>query len=250
MKQLEGKNILITGAGGGIGMAAVKKLAENGGNIWACAHKMCSGFEEELFQIAKTNRVRIQPVYFDLKDEKEIKKAVSSIAAEKLPVDVLINNAGMAHGGILQMTSMETLKEVFQVNFFSQMYLIQLVSRLMMRQKKGVVINMASVGGMEASEGYLAYGSSKAALIYATKTLSKELGAMGIRVNAIAPGLVNTKMGHYKNDEELQRVLDRTVLNRMAEPEEIAEAMVYLASDKAAYITGQVLVIDGGRLRS
>lgn len=250
MRELEGKNILITGAGGGIGTAALEKLASNGGNIWACSHKKSDEFENKILELAEKNHVWIKPVYFDLKDEQAVKEQIASIAKEKLPIDVLINNAGMAHGGVLQMTSMETLKEVFQINFFSQIYITQLVSRLMMRRKRGVIINMASVGGIEAAEGYIAYGSSKAALIYATKALSKELGNMGIRVNAIAPGLVNTRMGHYKSDKEIERVLERTVLNRMAEPEEIAEAMVYLASDKAAFITGQVLVIDGGRLQS
>lgn len=250
MRELEGKNILITGAGGGIGNAALEKLASNGGNIWACSHKKSDEFENKILELAEKNHVWIKPVYFDLKDEQAVKEQIASIAKEKLPIDVLINNAGMAHGGVLQMTSMETLKEVFQINFFSQIYITQLVSRLMMRRKRGVIINMASVGGIEAAEGYIAYGSSKAALIYATKALSKELGNMGIRVNAIAPGLVNTRMGHYKSDKEIERVLERTVLNRMAEPEEIAEAMVYLASDKAAFITGQVLVIDGGRLQS
>lgn len=249
MKELEGKNILITGASGGIGRSAIEKLAANGGNIWACAHKKSEGFEEKLSLIAAENDVWIKPVYFDLKDEQALKAAVAFIAKEKQPIDILINNAGMAYGGVLQTTSSEKLKEVFQINFFSQIYIIQLVSRLMIRRKRGVIINMASVGGIEASEGYLAYGSSKAALIYATKALSKELGNMGIRVNAIAPGLVDTKMGHYKNDKELEDVLERTVLHRMAAPEEIADAMVYLASDKAAYITGQVLIIDGGRLR-
>ena len=250
MRELEGKNILITGAGGGIGTAALEKLASNGGNIWACSHKKSDEFENKILELAEKNHVWIKPVYFDLKDEQAVKEEIASIAKEKLPIDVLINNAGMAHGGVFQMTSMETLKEVFQINFFSQIYITQLVSRLMMRRKRGVIINMASVGGIEAAEGYIAYGSSKAALIYATKALSKELGNMGIRVNAIAPGLVNTRMGHYKSDKEIERVLERTVLNRMAEPEEIAEAMVYLASDKAAFITGQVLVIDGGRLQS
>lgn len=250
MRELEGKNILITGAGGGIGNAALEKLASNGGNIWACSHKKSDEFENKILELAEKNHVWIKPVYFDLKDEQAVKEQIASIAKEKLPIDVLINNAGMAHGGVFQMTSMETLKEVFQINFFSQIYITQLVSRLMMRRKRGAIINMASVGGIEAAEGYIAYGSSKAALIYATKALSKELGNMGIRVNAIAPGLVNTRMGHYKSDKEIERVLERTVLNRMAEPEEIAEAMVYLASDKAAFITGQVLVIDGGRLQS
>ena len=106
---------------------------------------------------------------------------------------------------------------------------------------------MASVGGIEATEGYLAYGSSKAALIYATKVMAKELGKYGICVNAIAPGLVDTRMGHFKTEKELEKVLDRTALGRMAFPEEIADAIVYMASEQASYVTGHVLVIDGGR---
>lgn len=118
----------------------------------------------------------------------------------------------------------------------------------MMRSKNGSIINMASVGGIEHQPGYLAYGSSKAAVIWATKTISKELGAYNIRVNAIAPGLVKTQMGMYKSDEEREKVILRTSLGRMGEKEEIADAVVYLASDKAAFITGHVLNIDGGRL--
>ena len=146
------------------------------------------------------------------------------------------------------MTPMKKLKEVFEVNYFSQIYIMQLVSRYMMRQKKGSIINLASVGGIEVNEGYLAYGSSKAALIWATKCLAKEMGPYHIRVNAVAPGLTQTNMGNYKSEEELEKVVDRTALRRMAEPEEIAKAILYLASEDASFVTGHVLRIDGGRL--
>ena len=124
---------------------------------------------------------------------------------------------------------------------------MQLVSRYMMRQKSGVIINMASVGGIETNPGYLAYGSSKAALIWATKCVAKELGTYGVRVNAVAPGMTNTSMGNYKSEEDLHKVIDATSLKRMADPEEIAKGIVYLASDDASFVTGHILVIDGGR---
>lgn len=145
------------------------------------------------------------------------------------------------------MTPMSKLKEVFQINYFSQIYIMQLVARYMMRQKKGCIVNMASVGGIETNAGYLAYGSSKAALIWATKSISKELGKYNIRVNAVAPGLTETQMGHYKSQEEIDKVLAVTSLGRMGTPEEIARSVCFLASEEASFITGQVLIVDGGR---
>ena len=125
--------------------------------------------------------------------------------------------------------------------------MIQFISRQMMRQKRGCIINMCSVGGIETNQGYLAYGSSKAALIWITRELARELGPYHIRVNGIAPGLVDTEMGHYKSEGEIQKVIDRTSLGRMGQPEEIAKCAMYLASDEADYISGHIMVIDGGR---
>ncbi|MBR4126039.1 MAG: SDR family oxidoreductase [Alphaproteobacteria bacterium] len=123
----------------------------------------------------------------------------------------------------------------------------QQVSKLMMRQKSGVIINMASVGGIETNAGYLAYGSSKAALIWATRCVSKELAPYGIRVNAVAPGLTKTEMGLYKPEEELNKTIGQTALKRMADVSEITNAILFLASEKASFITGHILSVDGGR---
>lgn len=248
MEGLKGKNAILTGSNRGIGKAALEALAQNGVNVWACARQENAEFEAYVKELEKKHQVWIKPVYFDLTEETEIQQGIKSILKEKNTVDILINNAGIPFGGLFQMTSMKKLKEVFEVNYFSQIYIMQLVSRYMMRQKKGSIINMASVGGIEVNEGYLAYGSSKAALIWATKCLAKEMGSYHIRVNAVAPGLTETNMGNYKSQEELEKVVERTALRRMAEPEEIAQAILYLASDQSAFVTGHILRIDGGRL--
>lgn len=241
------KNAILTGANGGIGRAVLKKFAENGINIWACVRQENEDFREFCKKLERTYFVWIRIVVFDLRNEDQIQTGMKKIFQEKETIHILVNNAGMAHGGVLSMTSMETLKEVYQVNFFSAMQMTQMVSKKMMRNKNGSIINVASVGGLEVNPGYLAYGSSKASLIWATRMLSKELGVYGIRVNAVAPGSTDTRMVHYKSKEELEKVLERTSLGRMATPEEIAEGIYFLASDASSYITGDVLKIDGGR---
>ena len=247
MGRLSGKTAIITGTNRGIGKEILISFAREGADIWACARQESDEFTKFICEIEKENEVSIRPVYFDLADENQVKTAIKSIIQKKKKIDILVNNAGIAYSATFQMTSIEKMKEVFEVNFFSQIYIMQLVSRHMMKQKSGSIINMASVGGIETNPGYLAYGSSKAALIWATKCLSKEIGIYGVRVNAIAPGLTETSMGYYKSEEELQKVINRTSLRRMGTPNEIAEAVLYLASDDASFITGQVLQVDGGR---
>ena len=148
----------------------------------------------------------------------------------------------------MQMTSMDTLRDVMEVNFIGQMSLIQKISKVMMRQKKGAVVNIGSVGGIEAREGYLAYGSSKAAFMWATRCISKELAPYNIRVNAVAPGLVDTEMGDYKADAEQQKILDAISMKRKGTPEEIAEVVYFLSTDASSFITGSIINADGGRL--
>ena len=245
---MSGKNVIITGANRGIGLETVKEFAKNGDNIWACTRQENKEFENCLAELSAKYKITAKPVYFDLSKEDEIKSGIKSITAEKKPIDVLINNAGVPHGGTIAMTPVSKVREVYEINVFAQIQIIQLVSRIMMRQKSGRIINMCSVGGIETSPGYLAYGSSKAALIWITKSAAKELGEYNIRVNGIAPGLIDTEMGHYKSETELKKVFDRMSVKRMGRPEEVAKAALYLASDEADYITGQILVIDGGRV--
>ncbi len=245
--RLQGKNAIVTGSNRGIGFATVKRFAQEGCNVWACARKQNEVFENELKLLSEQYHVWIKPVYFELSYETEIKEGLKIIMGEKLPIDILVNNAGIPYGGLMMMTPVSKLKEVFEINYFAQIQITQLVVRIMMRQKSGSIINMASVGGIETEPGYLAYGSSKAALIWATKCMAKELGPHGIRINAVAPGLTQTSMGNYKNEVELNKVINRTSLHRMAEPDEICQAITYLASDEASFVTGHVLVVDGGR---
>lgn len=244
---LTDKNVIITGANGGIGRAITERFASEGADIWACARTYSDEFEQYIAELSEKNNVNITPVYFDLEDEDAIKSSIKGIINEKKRIDVLVNNAGIAYGGLMQMTPMDKLKQVFQINYFAPVLIMQLVSRVMQRQKNGSIINIASVGGIEINPGYLAYGSSKASLIWATKLAAKELGVYNIRVNAIAPGLTDTVMGNYKSEEELNRTIARTPLGRMAKPDEIAGAAAFLASDEASYITGEIMKVDGGR---
>lgn len=242
------KTAIITGTNRGIGKELVSEFARNGYDVWACARQYNEEFEAFLKSLEAETKQIIKPIYFDMSDEESIKNGIKQIISEKKPIDVLVNNAGMAHGGLLSMTSMETLKEVYQVNVFAQIQIMQLVSRQMMRQKSGCIINMCSVGGIETQPGYLAYGSSKASLIWITKSLSKELGAYNIRVNGIAPGLIDTDMGNYKSEEEMEKTIKRMSISRMGKTSEIAKAALYIASEDAAFMTGHIMVLDGGRV--
>ena len=242
------KTIVITGANRGIGRASVQAFAEHGYDIWACARKPSGAFEADMAEESARTGAAITPVCFDLLDEAAVQAGVKAILGEKRDVDVLLNCAGIPYGGLFTMTPLEKLREVYQVNVFAQVQLMQLFARRMMRQRSGCIINLCSVGGIEAQPGYLAYGSSKAAMIWITRCASRELGRYGIRVNGIAPGLVDTDMGGFKSDAERERVLERTSLGRLGRPEEIAAAALYLASDAAAFMTGQIMVLDGGRV--
>lgn len=244
---LEGKNAIITGSRRGIGKATVEKFAQGGANIWACARDI-SAEDEAYFQgLSEKNNVWIKPVLFDLGDSGSIDSAIKGIIKEKKGIDVLVNNAGVSYGTSLSMMPISRIKELFDINYFAQLQMIQLVTKVMIRQKRGSIINLGSVSGMEVYVGNLAYGSSKAALMYATKLLAKEYASYGIRINAVAPGTVHTDMDSARTEKQMEEVIGRTALKRGAEPEEIANVISFLASDSSSYMTGSVVVVDGGR---
>lgn len=246
--RLKGKNAVITGSNRGIGLATLRLFAQEGCNIWACARKQSDSFEAAIKKIADEYSVTIKPVYFELTDYEAVKTAVKEITSEKKPVDILVNCAGISASGSIMMTSLDKVKEVFEVNYFAQINFIQLLSKAMIRQKSGAIVNVASLRGVNPIAGATAYASSKAALICSTKVISKDFSPFGIRVNAVAPSLTDTDMGNNRKPEELERLVAHTALKRMATPEEIASCILFLASDDSSFVTGEVLTVDGGQI--
>lgn len=243
-----GKTVMITGANRGIGFATVEVFAEQGADIWACARTQTDEFEDRLKALADKNAVTITPIYFDVTEEKEVKDAVKRIGNYSRMVDVLVNNAGISIERLFHMTSSEMMEKAMKTNFLSQVLLSQLVSRYMMKAKSGSIINIASISGIEGKQGSIAYGSSKAAVIFSTKTMARELGKYGIRVNSISPGFIATDMWEGRSSEIKDKILKETSLHRQGTPKEIANVIIFLASELSSYITGQNIVVDGGRL--
>ena len=247
MLLLKNKNTVITGCNRGIGKEIIKVFAENGANIWACVRRESGTFSKYINNLEQKHSVSINPVYFDLSDEEQIKTGVKTIKETKEPVDILVNNAGVIFTALFQMTSMQKLKEMFEINYFSQMLLTQYISRIMMRQKSGSIINISSSAALEGNEGRTGYASAKAAMIASTKVLAKELAPYNIRVNAVAPGLTQTEMMESSTPEDaVKETLNRICMKRVGQPEEIANSVLFLASDLSSYMTNQVLRVDGG----
>lgn len=243
---LSGKNAIVTGSNRGIGKAIVETFARNGANIWACARKPDGNFEETIRELENQYHVRIKPVYFELENESEIKERVKEIILEHEKIDILVNNAGIFDVRIFQMAQMETIRKMYQINVFAPMLITQMVLKTMIRKKEGCIINIGSLAGEQASPGNSVYGSSKSALMHWTKILASEVGANGIRVNAVAPGSTETDILTAHRSETKEDLRKESFMNRLGRPEEIAEAVAFLASEKAQYINGCILDVNGG----
>lgn len=244
---LTGKNVIITGANRGIGNAILRLFAQNHANAWCLVRRADKAFQRQIDDLQKACGVWIHPMIIDLMDRQSIQCAMSGIAGEKKNIDILVNNAGKNHRGTFLMTSLEEMKSLYQVNYFGPIQLMQLAAKQMLRKKHGVIINIGSASGLEHNTGNFAYAVTKASLMWATQTLSRELAPYNIRVNGLAPGLTDTRINEGNEAILNEMVIPRMNIKRSGTPDEIAQAALFLASDASSFVSGQILRVDGGR---
>ena len=236
---LSGKVALVTGAARGIGRAIAEKFASNGAKVYAVD---LLGDALSWAGVVKG----ITPVPLDICDFPAVKSVIMQIKKEQGRIDVLVNNAGLISYEMMSMIDFDKFRKMMDVNVIALVNLMQLTSRIMQRQRSGSIINMASMVGLKGAKGQLSYSATKGAVIAATKSAAKELAEFGIRVNAIAPGMVGTDRFNAVLAEKFADKIKDVPFARLATPDDIANACLYFASDKSSYVTGQVLGIDGG----
>ncbi len=243
MNSLNNKIALVTGAGAGIGQATAKLFADEGAVVYAADIK---GLEwAESFT---SNEGRVIPTQLDICDFAAVKTVVMAMKKEHGHIDILANIAGLISYEMMPMIDYEKFRKMLDVNVVALVHLMSLVSRVMTRQQSGSIINMASMVGEKGSKGQLSYAATKGAVIAATKSAAKELAEHHIRVNAIAPGMVGSERFKAVLEEKFAQKINDIPFGRLAEPEEVANLCLFLASDQSSYLTGQIIGIDGGAI--
>ena len=233
---LDGKLALVTGASRGIGRAIAEELARAGASV-VVGYRSGKDEAEEL-----ATAIGGRAIQADVSDAGEAKRLVD----EAGDIDVLVNNAGLTRDGLLARMSDDDWRTVIETNLSSVFYTCRAVTRPMMKKRGGSIINISSIVGVHGNWGQTNYGASKAGIIGFTKSLARELGSRNIRANVVAPGYVKTALTEVLPDEATAAMVQQTPLGRVADPEEIAGAVRFLASDQASFITGEVLLVDGG----
>ncbi|MBQ7678511.1 MAG: SDR family oxidoreductase [Butyrivibrio sp.] len=245
---LTGKNAVITGCNRGIGLAILKTFVQHGARVYAMIRKENPDFEADCRELTAQTGTEITVVYADFADPDAVKRAGKEILGYKEPIDVLVHNVGIGPPvRMFTMTDMAGIRQTFEVNLFSAVGLSQLLCRNMMRNKQGSIIFLSSAAAYDGGMS-LEYNSSKAAVIGAMRSMAVQLGQYQIRVNAIAPGFIGTEMGDSMDPHLQEITLNRCIMKRQGQPEEIADAALFLASDLSRFMTGQVLRVDGGIL--
>lgn len=240
--------VFITGSNRGLGLSLVRRFATLGYDILAHTRKKYEAFEEECQVIGKESGVKVNHIYFDLSDSEQLGKALESLEQSNYEIDVLVNNAGINTMKPLMYTEYEELEESFKINYFAPVLITKCVSSIMMRQGHGIVVNVTSMGSLGHQPAGSIYDASKAALNQFTISAAQELAPLGIRVNAVACGPINTEMFTSMPDKIQSKLIKYTAMKRVAEPDEIIDAIVYLSTDNSSYITGQILRVDGGAI--
>jgi 3-oxoacyl-[acyl-carrier protein] reductase len=242
--KLENKVAIITGAGSGIGRESALLFAKEGAKV-VVADVNEKGGEETAAQI-KTNGGESFFFKLDVTNREQSKNMVKTTMEKYGRIDILINNAGITQDALVAKMTEEQWDRVIDINLTGVFNCTQAVVEVMMTQGKGAIVNTSSIVGVNGNVGQVNYAATKAGLIGMTKTLAKELGRKGIRVNAVAPGFISTPMTAAVPDKILEQMKEKTPLKRLGEPKDLANAYLYLASEEANFINGAVLAVDGG----
>ncbi len=247
MKLLEGKVAIITGASRGIGSGIAKVFAQHGANIaftYSASAESALVLENELNALG----IKAKGYQSNAADFNEAQKLVDDVLAEFGTVDVLINNAGVTKDNLLMRMSEEDFDKVIEINLKSVFNMTKAVQKIMLKNRRGSIVNMSSVVGVKGNAGQSNYAASKAGMIGFTKSIALELGSRNIRCNAIAPGFIETEMTAKLNDDVVQGWRDSIPLKRGGTPEDVANACLFFASDMSTYVSGQVMNVCGGML--
>lgn len=242
---LTGKNALVTGSSRGIGRAIALELGRLGANV-AVNYAGNEQRAEEVVKELKTLGVKAFKIQANVADESHVKKMVKEVVDTFGSLEILVNNAGITRDNLLMRMKAEEFDEVINTNLKGAFLCTKAVTRQMMRQRYGKIVNIASIVGVSGNAGQANYVAAKAGLIGLTKSTAKELASRNILVNAVAPGFITTDMTDELTEEQKEAIFSTIPLERLGEPEDIANVVAFLASDKAKYITGQTIHVDGG----
>lgn len=245
MMKFEGKTAIVTGGSRGLGRAICLELARGGANVALC----CAGNEaaaRETVRAVEELGAKALAVRCDVSDAARVDELVRAALEAFGRIDILVNNAGITRDNLLMRMSEADFDAVINANLKGTFLCMKAVSRLMLKQRYGRIVNLSSVVGLRGNAGQVNYAASKAGVVGMTKSLAKELASRGVTVNAVAPGFIETDMTAALPEAARAAAQESIPMNRLGAPEDVARAVAFLASDAAAYITGQVLAVDGG----
>ena len=242
---LSGKTALVTGAGRGIGKAIAKKLASLGATVVVNYSGSKEKAEETVAEIVAAGG-SAEAIQCDVSDFKACEELAKSVVAKYGKLDILVNNAGVTRDGLLMGMSEDDYDKVLDTNLKGAFNMTRHFSRVFLKQRSGRIINISSVSGVMGNAGQANYSASKAGLIGLTKSVARELAGRGVCVNAVAPGFIETDMTNAMKEDAKKKLIENIPLGRIGKPDDIAEAVAFLAGDASSYITGQVLCVDGG----
>jgi 3-oxoacyl-[acyl-carrier protein] reductase len=240
-----GRHVVVTGAGGGIGQATARAFAGVGASVIAVDRTLDDANRAAGSLPVPPNDSTHSAVAMDFAEASSIAEGLAQIRSISREIAALVNVAGIAEDALVHMVTTQSFRRHMQVNLEAHVQITQYITRMMLRTGGGSVVNVSSVTGIDGNPGQLAYGSSKAGMLLATRTFSMELAAQGIRVNAVAPGVIDTEMNRSMDEAARDRLLRRVSLGRLGEPEEVAAAILWLCSPAASFVTGQTLRVDG-----